>query len=46
MEDQLDLVGATQIEVFALYLLEEQRPVRGRPSTWVRANSACRIDMS
>jgi hypothetical protein len=46
IEDELDFLGTTEIEFLADDLLENMRPCAGWPSTWVKENSACRIDMS
>jgi hypothetical protein len=46
VEDELDLFGAAEVEIFADHLLEEQAARTGRSSTWVSENSACRIEIS
>ena len=44
IEDQWHLIGSANIEILAHDFFEETAPVRGRSSTWVKADSACRID--
>src|SRR4249920_4246792 len=45
-EDQPDLVCAAHVEVVADDMFEEDPPVTGASSIWVRENSACRIETS
>jgi hypothetical protein len=44
LEDQLDAVGAAQVEVFADDFLEELTAMDGRSKTWVRENSICQME--
>jgi len=46
IEDQLDLLGAAQIEVLTDHLLEEQAAVHRPIEYCVSENSACRIERS
>lgn len=44
IEDRADLLGPSRIEVFADRRLEQGGPDSGRSNTWVREDSACRIE--